>query len=91
MLDLNFHNAFKKDIKTLKKRHYDIDALKNIIIKLCNEETLPEKYKDHPLIGNYVGYRDCHIQNDWILIYKVDLQNNLLSLYRTGTHSNLFK
>jgi len=91
MLDLNFHNTFKKDIKTLKKRHYDMDALKDIIAKLCNEETLPEKYKDHPLIENYVGYRDCHIQNDWILIYKVDLQNNLLSLYRTGTHSDLFK
>ena len=91
MLELKFHNTFKKDIKTLKKRNYDMNALKEIIIKICNEEPLPEKYKDHPLIGNYLGYRDCHIQNDWILIYKVDLKNNLLSLYRTGTHSDLFR
>ena len=90
MLNLKFHNAFKKDIKTLKKRHYNMDALKDVINKICNEEVLPEKYKDHPLMGNYAGYRDCHIQNDWLLIYKIDLQNSILALYRTGTHSDLF-
>lgn len=90
MLEIKYHNRFKKDLKTLKKRNFNMTALKEVIIMLANEEPLPEKYLNHNLIGEFKGYMDCHIGNDWVLIYKVDKEISLLSLYRTGTHSDLF-
>ena len=62
----------------------------NFIVKLANGEKLPEKNKDHALIGNYVGKRECHITPDWLLIYEIDNGNLFLYLTRTGTHSDLF-
>ena len=58
---------------------------------LAEEKVLPEKYREHDLIGEFNGYKDCHIQNDWVLIYKIDKTISLISLYRTGTHSDLFR
>ena len=63
-------SKFKKDYKRLKKRGYDISLLETVVTKLANGETLPPKYKDHPLKGVRKGYRDCHILNYWILLYK---------------------
>lgn len=83
-------NKFKKDVKLAKKRGYNIDLLTNIIKQLAEGKQLNAKNHDHELSGDYKGCRECHIQPDWLLIYKID--NNLLILYltRTGTHSDLF-
>jgi len=82
-------SAFKKDIKRAKKRQYDMKILKSIVITLEQGKELPQKYRDHELIGNWNGYRECHIKPDWLLIYRI--VDNYLILERTGTHSDLFK
>lgn len=81
---------FQKDLKRVQRRGYDISLLTDIIKKLADGETLPEKNKDHSLIGNYVGCRECHITPDWLLIYEVMDNDLFLYLTRTGTHSDLF-
>ena len=83
-------NRFKKDLKLCKSRGYDINLITEIIKKLANGEKLEEKNKDHDLSGNWSGYRECHIQPDWLLIYKIDGNELILYLTRTGTHSDLF-
>lgn len=90
MMKIKYHNKFKKDLKVLQKRHKNMELLKEVITILAEEKDLPEKCCAHDLIGKYTGYKDCHIQNDWILIYKIDKEISLISLYRTGTHSDLF-
>jgi mRNA interferase YafQ len=85
----SFTNRFEKDIKRAQKRHKDLSKLKVIIDTLINELPLSKKYKDHILIGNYVGARECHIEPDWLLIYVIDEKN--ITFTRTGTHSDLFK
>jgi mRNA interferase YafQ len=80
---------FKKDLKRLIKQGRDIGALETVVMLLAHGETLPEKYKDHSLKSNWVGFRDCHIQPDWVLIYKVDAEVLTLTLTRTGSHSEL--
>ena len=83
-----YENSFKKDIKRLKKRNKDTNKLKIVIEKLLENQQLEAKYKDHSLTGNWKGYRDCHIEPDWILIYQ--LTDTHLTLVRTGSHSDLF-
>lgn len=85
-----FTTIFKKDYKLAKKRGYDMDLLKQVIEQLANGETLPEKYKDHALSGNYKGFRECHIKPDWLLIYQRVAEELVLFLTRTGSHSDLF-
>ena len=89
-LDIVWTNQFKKDYKTAMKRSLNIDLLDEIITKLASCEQLPEKYKDHALSGHWSGHRDCHIQPDWLLIYRVENDLLVLTLTRTGTHSDLF-
>ena len=81
---------FKKDYKLAIKRHMDIDLLDDIIRALSRGEKLPEKNKDHELTGDWVGHRECHIQPDWLLIYRIEDDVLVLTLARTGTHSDLF-
>jgi len=81
---------FKRNVKVLKKRGYDMSLLEDVVSKLANGETLPKQYLDHPLKGDKNGYRDCHIQNDWLLIYKLEKEILRLVLSETGTHSDLF-
>jgi mRNA interferase YafQ len=81
---------FKKDIKHIEKRGYNIDEIRRVITILANGEQLDKKYKDHILKGKYVEYRECHIEPDWLLIYKVDNEQLILMLTRTGTHNDLF-
>ncbi len=81
---------FKKDYKLAKRRGLNISILKDIVIKLANGKPLDSKYKDHPLGGNWAGHRECHIQPDWLLIYRYDNDVLVLTLTRTGTHSDLF-
>ena len=83
-------NKFQKDLKKAQKRGYNISLLTDIIKKLANGEKLPEKNRDHELTGNYIGYRECHITPDWLLIYEIDGDELILYLTRTGTHSDLF-
>lgn len=90
MLNLRYSNKFKKDYKLVQKRGYKIDKLKEVITILREQKSLPEKYQDHALMGNYVGFRECHIEPDWLLIYKIENDELLLVLSRTGTHSDLF-
>ena len=72
------------------KRLLEIDLLDDIIRKLSNGEQLSAKNKDHALTGNWVGHRECHIQPDWLLIYRVENDLLVLTLTRTGSHSDLF-
>lgn len=81
---------FKKDYKPAKRRGLDINLLKGIITKLANGEVLAPKHKDHPLSADWVGHRECHIQPDWLLVYRYDNDVLVLTLSRTGTHSDLF-
>ena len=91
MLEIKYHNKFKKDLKILKKHNKDLEPLKEVITMLSEEKILPKNYCEHNLVGEFKGYKDCHIQSDWVLIYKVDKSISIISSYRTGTHSDLFK
>ena len=90
MLTIKYETGFKKDYKRIVKRGYDVSLLKEVIDQLANKIPLPKKYKDHGLSGNYVGFRECHITPDWLLIYKIDDSELILYLTRTGSHSDLF-
>jgi len=88
MLQVSFVGRFKKDYKLCQKRGYNIKLMQSIIDILAIPQPLPPKNKDHSLIGNYAGYRECHILPDWLLIYQ-QTEDELI-LYRTGTHADLF-
>lgn len=81
---------FRRDLKRAIKRGLDMDLLDEVVSALQNGETLPAKNKDHALSGNWVGHRECHIQPDWLLVYRIINQTLVLSLVRTGTHSDIF-
>ena len=81
---------FKKDFKLALKRSMKIELLEEVIAMLAMGETLPDKHKDHALTGNWVGHRECHILPDWLLIYRIEDEVLVLTLARTGTHSDLF-
>ncbi len=81
---------FKKDLKRAKKRGLLLEDLFSVIELLANDEPLPDKNHDHSLHGDYEGYRECHISPDWLLIYQKDTEIRIISLYRTGSHSDLF-
>lgn len=90
MLDLYFSAKFKKDYKKMVKRGYNPALLEEVVELLRQQIPLPPKNRDHELSGNYVGYRECHLSPDWLLVYKVDKGELILVLARTGTHSDLF-
>ena len=80
---------FKKDIKRARKRRKNFGKLKTVIEKLAEGKPLEARHRDHALVGNYSGARDCHIEPDWLLIYEAT--EDELVLIRTGTHADLFK
>lgn len=88
--DVSWTGQFKKDYKLARKRNLNIELLDEIIRKLARGEELPKENRDHALSGNWLGYRECHIQSDWLLIYRVEEGLLILTLTRTGTHSDLF-
>ena len=90
MLDLVYTSQFKKDYKLAQKRHVDIDELFKVISMLQKQESLPEEKRDHSLVGNYKGYRECHVRPDLLLIYKIKKKELELLLFRIGTHSDLY-
>lgn len=83
-------SKFKKDYKLAKKRHLDMQLLDDVIRKLSRGEQLEPQNNDHILTGNWSGYHECHIQPNWLLIYKIDNNQLIFTLTRTGTHSDLF-
>ena len=90
MLKIVPSNRFKKDLKTAKRRGLDLGLLRCVINELAEEKTLDAKFRDHELTGDYVGFRECHIQPDWLLVYRIEKDELELFLFRTGTHSDLF-
>lgn len=92
MLRLEFSGQFKRDYKLAIKRGCNPKKLEEVVALLRNEQPLPESYRDHALTNsrNYKNMRECHIEPDWLLIYKVVRETLILSLIRTGTHSDLF-
>ena len=84
-------SRFKRGYKKAQKRGCNMELLKNIVITLANGEKLPNENKDHELKGDHRGYRECHIQPDWLLVYKIQEDILILTLSETGTHSDLFK
>ena len=89
MLNPKEKTQFKKDVRAAKKRGKDLAKLKYIVTELLNERPLDPVYKDHLLIGNFKGDRECHVEPNWLLIYTI-IENDLI-LVRTGTHADLFK
>ena len=87
---VKFTSAFKKDYKKAQKRGLPIGRLQEVVERLAMGEPLPEKNRDHALTGDWIGHRECHIQPDWLLIYRVEDDVLVLTMTRTGTHSELF-
>ena len=87
---VDFTTQFKKDIKLAKKQGKDTDKIFEVVEKRANDEVLEAKYKDHCLTGDYKDCRECHIEPDWLLIYKKYESELILMLIRTGSHSELF-
>ena len=83
-------SRFKKDYKSAIKRGFKIELLDETIRLLANEGKLPTKYKEHELTGNWKGFKECHITPDWLLIYSLENDVLILTLSRTGSHSDLF-
>jgi mRNA interferase YafQ len=90
MLDIVPSNQFRKDLKLAGKRGLKLELLRAVVNTLANEQPLDAKYRDHSLTGEYRGFRECHIEPDWLLIYRVDQGELELFLFRTGTHADLF-
>ena len=87
--DLAVTAQFRKDYKLAKKRGLKMEALAEIVTLLAKGEALPEKTRDHSLSGNWIGHRECHVLPDWLLIYRIEENVLVLTLTRTGTHSDL--
>ena len=88
MLTIDRSTKFKKDAKKALRQGLDLTELLSVVARLAAEEPLDKQHKDHDLIGNRKGHRDCHIKDDWVLIYKIEGGSLILS--RMGTHSELF-
>lgn len=82
-------SQFKKDYRKIKKRGVDPSDLGVVLDRLCAEEMLEERYRDHALVGRYAGFRECHIRPDWLLVYAIDRDRLILTALCTGTHSDL--
>ena len=83
-------SRFKKDLKRMRRQGRDMTVLRRVVAMLSFGEPLPSKFRDHPLKGNRQGLRECHIEPDWLLIYKIEKDVLVLALSRTGTHADLF-
>ncbi|WP_293956222.1 MULTISPECIES: type II toxin-antitoxin system YafQ family toxin [unclassified Sphingobacterium] len=90
MYQLEQTGKFKKDIKLAKKRGLDMRLLDEVVTQLVEKGSLPSKNKPHKLTGNYKGFWECHIQPDWLLVWEQGDTIRLITLTRTGTHSDLF-
>ena len=87
---VKYTTGFKKDYKRAIKRGLKIQLLEQVVALLAIGESLPDKNRDHDLSGDWTGYRECHILPDWLLVYRIEDDVLVLTLARTGTHSDLF-
>ena len=90
MLELVTTTQFRKDLKRLRKRGADMKKLDDVLQTLCAEEPLSEKHRDHALVDDYIGFRECNVAPDWLLVYAIDKGQLILTASRTGSHSVLF-
>jgi mRNA interferase YafQ len=81
---------FRKEVRRAERRGKDLAKLQQVIELLCRGQTLPTRYRDHALIGNFKGCRDCHLEPDWLLIYRLSKDGSMVCLERTGSHADLF-
>lgn len=88
MREMRTTGQFDRDYALAKKRGKDLTKLDAIMLMLIRGENLPSRHHDHPLKGNFKGYRDCHIESDWLLIYKIE--GEVITFARTGTHADIF-
>ena len=91
MLTLRTTGKFRKDYETAKKRGMPMAELESVLQALLEERPLEERHRDHALTGSYIGFRECHIRPDWLLIYTVDRGNLILTAARTGSHADLLE
>ena len=91
MLEIVYTTQMKKDVKLMKKQGKDINKLIETLKMLASRQTMPPKYLDHQLIGNFKKFRECHIEPDWLLMYQILEDELILSAVRTGSHSQLLK
>jgi mRNA interferase YafQ len=89
MKGLRLKSTFKRDLKRVSRQHKEIALLEKVVNSIRNGEFSAESHRDHSLKGDWVGWRECHIQPDWLLIYKVTETEVFLA--RTGTHADLFE
>ncbi len=90
MLSIVASNQFKRDLKLAKKRGLKLEQLRAVVNTLAEQKPLEEKHRDHSLSGKYRGFRECHIEPDWLLVYRIENDELNLFLFRTGSHSDLF-
>lgn len=90
MLDITYTSKFKKDMKRLRKQGASIEKIDEVLLALRKGERLPQRCHDHELSGGYGGHRECHIEPDWLLVYRVEKTELVLTAVRTGSHSELF-
>jgi len=90
MLTFKTTSTFRKDLKRMIKRGCDKTLINNVIKELVAQKKLAPEYRDHELSGSYIGFRECHIRPDWLLIYKIEKDELILTAIRTGSHSDLF-
>lgn len=90
MLDYEITGPFKKSRALMQKRRKDIRKLRDVMSMLIQEIPLLPKHENHPLHGEYQGKWECHVEPDWLLIYRVDKKNRKVIFYRTGSHSDLY-
>ena len=91
MLEIVQSSKFKKDYALLVKQGKDMSLLEEVVGLLSEEKELPRKNRDHPLSGKWEGFRECHVQGDWILIYQIKDNELTLTLSRSGSHSRLLR
>ena len=87
-MEIRYSGQFKQDYMIIRKRGWDLVLLQHVMLTLSSGKTLETRYYDHPLSGDYEGFRECYIRGDWLLIYKKD--DSCLRFHRTGSHSDLF-
>ena len=90
LYEIKTYKQYDRDVKLVVRRGLDIEKLLEVVRLLRQDEPLPEKYHNHLLHGDYKGYWECHINPDWLLLYEKDTEIRIISLYRTGTHADIF-
>ena len=90
LYEIRTYKQYDRDVKLAVRRGLDIDKLLDAVKLLQQGESLPAKYRNHLLSGDYKGYWECHINPDWLLLYEKDTEIRIISLYRTGTHADIF-